>query len=93
METNPFAPPWIKNPKFVNIVWFYSFLFVLPMKKLIELFWEYCKIYKKKLLFSVADSVGMVLFSLLGKLGCKLNFYNCPLEVKFFKKFRSVLSV
>lgn len=92
METNPFKSPWIKNPKFVNIVWFYSFLLILPLKKLIELFLEYSKIYKKNLIFTVVGMAGITFMSTLGKLRYKFNFYDLPFEVKIFKKFRSVLS-
>jgi len=92
METNPFKAPWIKQPKFVNIVWFYSLLLVLSAKKLIELFWEYCKIYKKNLAFSIIGMVGIVVISSMGKLRYKLDFYSLPFEVELFKKFRSVLS-
>lgn len=92
MQTNPFKSPWIRNPKFVNIIWFYSFLLVLPIKKLIELFWEYSKIYKKNLVFSILGMAGIVIISSIGKLRYKFNFYDLPFEVKLFKKSRSILS-
>lgn len=92
MQTNPFAAPWIKNPKLVNIVWFYSFLLVVPFYKLVNMFLEYCRIYRKSSLFSIIGTVGVIAISSLGRLRYLLNYYDLPFEVKLFKKFRSVLS-
>lgn len=92
METNPFKAPWISNQKFVNIIWFYSTLLVLSTKKLVDLFREYCKIYKKNILFEMLGTAGVIIISWLGKLRLKINFYEMPFEVKTFKKFRAILS-
>jgi len=92
METSPFKSPWMKHPKLINIIWFYSSLLVLSPVMLIRLFIEYTKIYKKSFIYQVFGLGGVLGMSALGKIRYKLHFYDYPFEVNLFKKFRSILS-
>jgi len=91
-ENNPYISPWIKEPGFVNTVWFYSFLLSTDLSILRELFLEYCEKTAKNLAFRIAGQLGIQGFALLGRLRYRLNFHALPWEIQLFKKYRAVLS-
>ncbi len=92
MESDPFKMPWIKNPEFVNTVWFYSILLAISYKRLIQLWLEYCRVYKLKKIMYFVGIIGIILVSSLGRVRYRLNFHKFPLEIKTLKKYRAVLS-
>jgi len=91
-SNDPFRSPWTKSPALVNTVWFYSLFLCVDMKKLLKLFWEYGRIYRKPFWFKVAGSVGVILVALIGRARYKLNFHKGQYEITVLKRFRSVLS-
>lgn len=92
MESNPFKMPWIRSPEFVSTVWFYSLLLSTSYKRLIQLWLEYCQVYKLKKVMYPVGVIGIILVSSLGRLRYRLNFHRFPLEIKMLKKYRAVIS-
>ncbi|OGQ34104.1 MAG: hypothetical protein A3G92_04960 [Deltaproteobacteria bacterium RIFCSPLOWO2_12_FULL_38_8] len=85
--------PWIKNPKMVRIIWFYSLLICAPFGKIVKLIRTYSRLTKhpkhKEWLLVFLALGGAI----LGKLRYKLNFYAFPVETKIFASLRSINSM
>lgn len=91
-EGDAFSFPWINNPNFVNTVWFYSLFICVSINKLINLFKEYCNIYRKSFLFKIIGIIGVIVIALMGRIRLKFNFHKFQYEIKLLKKYRFVLS-
>lgn len=92
MESNPFVMPWIRDPAFVNTVWFYSLFLSASYRRLIQLYLEYCQVYKLKKTMYFVGIIGIILVAFIGRIRHRLNFHKFPLEIKMLKKYRAVLS-
>lgn len=92
METDVFNMPWIKNPYLVKTVWFYGILISIGYNKLINLFLEYCNIYKINYFKIICGLFGITFIRLLGTLRYNLNWHRFPIEMKLLKKYRAVIS-
>lgn len=91
-ETDPFKSPWIRHPRLVNTVWFYSLLLCTSEWRLLSMYLEYARLYGKRLPMKVLGGVGIVVMSALGKLRMRLNFHLFPIEVRLLRKYRATLS-
>ncbi|MDT8445849.1 MAG: radical SAM protein [bacterium] len=91
-ENNPYISPWIKDPDFVNTIWFYSFLISTDLSVLRALFLEYCEKTSKAWPFRFAGQLGIQGIALLGRFRYKFGLYRFQIEINLFKKYRAVLS-
>ncbi len=91
-ETDPFKSPWIRHPRLVNTVWFYSLLLCTSEWRLVSMYLEYARLYGKRLPMKIIGGVGIVVMSLIGKLRMRLNFHLFPIEVRLLRKYRATLS-
>lgn len=80
--------PWIRHPKMVNCVHFYSVLAAASYSKLICLFNEYCDMTKRNFVFRLAGLVGIIALSFIGKIRLRFNFYDLLIEKVIFEKIR-----
>jgi len=92
MESNPYQMPWIEDPEFVNIAWFYSLFLSASAGRICQLFIEYCRVYKKGLLFSILGLLGVIILIGAGRVRYKFGFGKFAVEISLFKKYRSVIS-
>jgi len=82
--------PWIKNPELVRIVWFYSILIGISVKKLMTVIKRYSELVGYSKGKELALIVIATLGSLLGKMRCRFMFFKFPIETIIFKKFRTL---
>lgn len=80
--------PWIKSPKIVNTVHFYSAIIAVSYLRLVMIFNEYCDMTRKNFLFRIFGLIGIVCLSFIAKLRYRFGFYDFFVEKKIFDKIR-----
>ncbi|MFA5089675.1 MAG: hypothetical protein WC510_01420 [Candidatus Omnitrophota bacterium] len=82
--------PWIKDPDIVRILWFYSILIGISVKKIIRVIKRYSELVGYSKMKEIILIVLAVLGSILGRTRYGLKFFKFPIETVIFKKFRAL---
>lgn len=90
-ESDTTLMPWIKNPHYVNIAWFYATMWAIGYKKFEKYFLQYCQMSKINLLLKIMGVLGITFIFFIGIARRFLRYYRIPFEIKFLKKYRSII--
>lgn len=93
METDPFSMPWIKNPYYVRIAWFYGIMWAIGYRKFARYFLQYCKIAQVNIGLRILGLWGITIIFFIGIIRRILHYYRIPFEIKLLKKYRAILSL